>query len=315
RLWRECDIVISSERGDPRIRRRVDASRHTFYTSERWWKPPAGRARLLNPALLKTYLGFRRLSASPFYHLMPIGVHAARDLSSPGGPGGQWLWGYFTESCGTTTGRNEAGPVSILSAGRLLVLKRPIDILRAFERLSSEGIDARLAFVGDGPELERLRARAATISFPGSVSFSPSLPMREVWATMADSDIFVQASDGREGWGAVINEAMSCGCAIAASRQSGAAATMLRHGENALLHNAGNWQGLADNLRALCTDAALRRRLAAASRNDVENLWSPKIAAERLFELSTALVTGGTLPEYLSGPLSRPGVRTGLTPA
>ena len=305
RLWRECDIVLCPERDDPRMRERIGQGRHTFYAAERWWKPPFGRLRLAHPAYLKRLLVFRALAASPFFHHLPIGVLAARDLAfAAGAPGGQRLWGYFTHACGLPDARSESGPVRILSAGRLLALKHPGDILRAFENLREEGIDAELTYLGDGPERERLEKRARDKLPAGAVRFLPSRPMREVWAAMAAADIFVQTSDGREGWGAVVNEAMSCGCALAASRQSGAAATMLRHGENALLHDAGDVRTLAENLKRLCRDAALRQTLAAASKKDIDTLWSPAAAAARMLEFGDALLSGKSLPEYASGPLS-----------
>ena len=45
---------------------------------------------------------------------------------------------------------------------------------------------------------------------------------------MEESEIYLVTSDRKEGWGAVVNEAMNSGCAVVADHMIGAAPWMIR---------------------------------------------------------------------------------------
>ena len=122
---------------------------------------------------------------------------------------------------------------------------------------------------------------------------------------MRHADVYVLPSDGNEGWGAVINEAMSEGCCVVASRAAGAAQTMIRHGENGLLFSSGSEQDLCACLRRVYDSNAERMRLARAGYETIRRDWTPAVAAERLLALSEALLAGREPPVYTSGPLQR----------
>ena len=74
----------------------------------------------------------------------------------------------------------------------------------------------------------------------------------------------------REPWGLVCNEAMNQALPIIASDETGAAAGgLVRHERNGLITRAGDPHDLANALRRLHADPALRARLGAAGRRDV----------------------------------------------
>lgn len=120
---------------------------------------------------------------------------------------------------------------------------------------------------------------------------------------MRQSHVYVLASNGYEGWGVVITEAMMEGCAVVASRAAGVAATLLRDGENGLLFDPGDWQALASRLCRLRDDERLRLRLAISGQREIASTWSPQVGGERLVELSGALLSGRSVPRYADGPL------------
>ncbi len=75
-----------------------------------------------------------------------------------------------------------------------------------------------------------------------------------------EAAVFVGTSY-REGWGLTIGEAMICGCAVACT-DNGGYRVMAHPGETALVSAPGDADGLAENIRTLIEDDALRFRLA-----------------------------------------------------
>jgi glycosyltransferase involved in cell wall biosynthesis len=121
------------------------------------------------------------------------------------------------------------------------------------------------------------RGLSGRVGFVGYVSDSAT--------AMRALDVVVHASTEPEPFGLVIAEAMACRRAVVASA-GGGAAELIDPGVNALSHEPGDVAGLADRIRTLAADAALRARLASAARD----------AAERTF--GRARMVGELLPVY-----------------
>lgn len=138
------------------------------------------------------------------------------------------------------------------------------------------------------------------------ITLHSPVPIAEVRTLMRQADVYVLPSNGYEGWGAVVNEALSEGCAVVASEAAGAAKTMIRNGENGLLFKPGDWRQLAAHLSCLHDDAIMRQRMAMDGQRTILEQWSPQIAAERLLKLCEALLAGQPPPEFHEGSLSSP---------
>ncbi len=96
---------------------------------------------------------------------------------------------------------------TLVSVGRVSGMKRPFDVLEAHQRLRRARPDARLVFIGDGPELERLRAVASPM--PG-VDVLGRVDDATRDEHLASAWALVSAS-AREGWGLVVSEAAAMG--------------------------------------------------------------------------------------------------------
>lgn len=307
--WNDADVVICSLRDVQRIGDRVRRGKLTFYMSERWWKPPIGMARLLHPRFAWMANQFCRLVQSPWFHFLPMGGYAASDMRRMTSfHGRMWDWGYFTTvpdplpPC-----RERDGTLRILWAGRMLPWKRVDTLVRAFALLLLQSPEARLALIGDGPCREELEHLARELGITGNVDFHPSILAVQVRDQMRNSHVYVLPSSAYEGWGAVLNEAMSEGCAVVASEAAGSAKTMLRHGENGLLFSPGDSRQLASLLVQLNADELLRLRLAEAGQKTICECWSPQVAAERFLAVSDALLSKRPVPSYSGGPMARSG--------
>ncbi len=161
---------------------------------------------------------------------------------------------------------------------------------------SSEGHGTKVELGTNAPPHSR------TLELP--ITFSPPVPIAEVRGLMRESDVYVLPSNGYEGWGVVVNEAMLEGCCVVASREAGSAATLIRSSENGLLFPSGDVNALAQALRQVEADEALRLRLATAGQAKMLDEWTPAVAAARLISFSQDLLAGRASQQWESGPLS-----------
>src|ERR1035437_4271722 len=204
-------------------------------------------------------------------------------------------------------GIDRDGPVEILWAGGMLSWKRVATVVRAFAGLLRQAPQARLTLIGDGPCREQLKRLTEKLGITSNVDFHYSMPVLQVRQQIRQAHVYVLPSSAYEGWGVVLNEAMSEGCAVVASEGAGSAKTMLRHGENGLLFKSGDHQQLAGWLIQLNADEPLRRRLAGAGQRTISEAWSPSLAAERFLAVSDALLSKRQVPDYREGPMRRSG--------
>ena len=309
KFWDEADVILCGERLISRMQERIDNKKLCFYMSERWWKPPVGMLRLYHPRYLKMFLNFRRLSKSPYFHYLPTGPFAAKDLAMLVPMSGRvWHWGYFTEMPSVTRNVSDvtdSQSVSILWVGRMLKLKNVDLLIKALSRLKNEGKKFKLLLVGEGPERERLQKLADKLLGEEFCTIQDFIPASEVPALMAEHDIYVLPSNAYEGWGAVINEAMSVGCAVVVSDKTGAGAAMIEHGVNGMLFKSGSEHSLYECLDWFISMNDLRKDLGMHAKSTFVEDWQPSIVAQRFINISSQLINGREVLGYSHGPLSK----------
>lgn len=164
-------------------------------------------------------------------------------------------------------GSDAQQPVRILSVGRAVEKKGYDDLLTALALLPAE-LHWRFEHVGGGPWLGRLKRRATRLGIGERICWRGPLAEPAVRACYAAADIFVLSSriarDGdRDGLPNVLMEAQSQGLACVSTRIS-AIPELLEEGNNGLLVDAGDQQGLADAMLRLIRDPGERRRMGAA---------------------------------------------------
>lgn len=149
------------------------------------------------------------------------------------------------------------------------------DLIAAFAQLRERHPGLRLVLVGGGIDEARFRARARHI--PG-VIFTGQVD--NVGDHLTAFDIFAFPSL-HEGLGSTLLDAMQCGLPIAATR-AGGIPELVADGENGLLVEVGDVDGLAVALERLIADADLRRRLGEAGRKRVQAYMPEAMAARYL---------------------------------
>jgi glycosyltransferase involved in cell wall biosynthesis len=150
----------------------------------------------------------------------------------------------------------------VLFSGKLIDLKRPMDLLEAFAR-ARRNVPASLVWVGDGalrPEMEKF-IREHDVP---NVHFLGFRNQRELPACYAMADVFVLPS-GAEAWGLVVNEAMCFGLPLVLSDRVGAAVDMVEEGRNGFVYPVGDVNTLAARLETLLRDEQLRLKMGSRS--------------------------------------------------
>ncbi len=144
--------------------------------------------------------------------------------------------------------------VVILYVGKLILKKRPMDLLHAFDLLERNNI--HLVFVGDGilkPEMERFCNERGLLN----VHFLGFVDQKNICEVYFNSDIFVLPSGKGETWGLVVNEVMNFNKPIVVSKTCGCSFDLVVDGENGYIYDEGDVDDLTLKLRLLLDNKKL----------------------------------------------------------
>jgi len=167
--------------------------------------------------------------------------------------------------------------------GRLSAEKGVATLLHAAPMLSG----TRLRIVGSGP-MDALVSEAARN--PGaSIDWLGQLPQAQALEVVASSRVLIFPSICYETFGLSIVEAFACGVPVVASRL-GAMAEIVTDGHDGYLVTPGDAPELADRVRLLMTDDALRERMGRAARATYEARYSTDRCYEKLMEIYTLAI-------------------------
>jgi phosphatidyl-myo-inositol dimannoside synthase len=172
----------------------------------------------------------------------------------------------------------------LLSVARLTRHKGIDTALQALSRLGGEHPDLRYAVVGRGEEGDALEREARDLGLADRVRFLTEVPDRDLPALYNSAEIYLGVSrlmeQRVEGFGISLAEASACGVPVVAGR-SGGISEAVRDGETGLLVDAERPEAVADALRRLLADPALRRRLGEGGRRAVVERYNwNRVAAD-----------------------------------
>ncbi|MDF2234303.1 glycosyltransferase [Albimonas sp. CAU 1670] len=195
-----------------------------------------------------------------------------------------------------------AGPLRLLSVGRLVAKKGYDDLLDALARLPA-GVEWRFDHIGGGDLKAPLAERAKTLGLDGRIRWLGKKDQTEVVAAMREADLFVLpskiADDGdRDGLPNVLMEAASQRLPILSTAVS-AIPEFVRDGREGRLVPPGDPEALAAAIEAIAADraGALSMAEAALARLRAEFGMEAGIDA-----LSSRLEAMGVAPAAVSAP-------------
>ncbi|HEX3026352.1 MAG TPA: glycosyltransferase [Clostridia bacterium] len=308
-LASSSDVAIVGSAPKNIVQKRLKEGKLTFYYSERMFRK--GLWQILKPrTFFELYRGIVSQNRQNLYVLC-AGAYAAWDFNRLGVDRDHlFRWGYFPQTGSYDVGRlieSKTGPfdATLLWAGRLVPLKHPELAVKCLSYLKSGGWRVRLDFVGSGEMETPLKEMCRDLGLEDTVRFLGMMKPAGVRKAMENSDIFLFTSNKKEGWGAVLNEAMSCGCAVVASSAAGASKFLIQQGENGFLYPDGDQKGLFHKAELLTGNRLKRRQVGAAACRTITELWNADIASQRLIGLCDSLLAAKSVPFFERGPCSR----------
>lgn len=316
KLIMDSDVVVFGGTDEESyIKPRLAAGKLVLRYSERIYK--SGQWKMISPrGLKKKYEDHTCYRKAPVY-LLCAGGYVASDFHLVRAyPHKMLKWGYFPETKHlekeTLLGKHKEGTVSLLWAGRFIDWKHPeLPILLA-ERLKKKGFAFHLSMAGGGEMEGEIKKLIAEKKLEEEVTLCGYRKPVEVRELMEKAEVYLITSDYKEGWGAVLNEAMNSGCAVLASHAIGAAPFLLKQGKNGLLFQSGNLADLEEKAEFLLKSVEERQRLGVAAYETILQEWNAENAADRLVEIAEKLLkanaenTVQNIEElaYEKGPLS-----------
>lgn len=308
----EADFVIYGSTLQELISIRMAKNKLSFLYSERFYK--RGTWRRWNPkTLIKLYKRVVKYRKSNMYVLC-ASAFLPYDLKLIGFPPSKcYKWGYFPEVIQDSIEnlkirkKRIEGKTSLLWVGRLIELKHPEVLIELAERLMCAGYLFDVTIIGDGPMRGVIQNLIDEKSLKNFIHLEGTKSQTEVRQFMEKSNIFLFTSSHQEGWGAVLNEAMSSGCTPVGSHGIGSVPYLIRNKENGLVYQFGNSHSFVAAVMKLLDNPALCDEMGRNAYIDMSDLWNAEVAANRVLVLGRNLLIG-MKTNYKNGPCSKAGV-------
>ena len=319
-LARTADVcVFSGVQALPFQRERLKLGLLSFDMSERWLK--RGLVNLFSPAIFKMFLAYYLggWKHKPLYKLC-CSAFAAGDHRKLGMYSGRcFKWGYFTRvekiDAEALLHESNADFTPLIWCARYLKWKHPELPLLMAARLKTDGYRFSLDMYGSGEYEPAARRMAESLGVTDVVRFVGNKPNDELLADMRRHSIFLFTSDRNEGWGAVANESMACGCVLVAADAIGSTPYLIKDGITGLSFRSSRTScsfgnpdkkaidSLCEKVKWLLDNPDEMSKIRSHSIKQMQELYNPRTAAERLLSLIDCLQKGSETG-FTDGPCS-----------
>lgn len=299
-LTMSADAVLFGSKPQELFEECINKGKLTFNFSERLFKKGKIRAFLPNVylKLRKKYLF--NVPCAPY--VLCASSYTASDYKLLGYPGDRFLkWGYFpkTSQCNYNEIENKKIPGTIVWVGRFIDWKHPEYVVLLASYLKKRNLDFHIKMIGRGELFDDISDMIQKLDVCDYIELVGALPPEDVLNEVEKSEIALVTSDRREGWGAVVNEAMGSACAVVANEQIGSVNYLIKNGFNGFTYSDGKTQEFFKHVETLLCDNQLRSRSSKQAYDTINNEWNYRIAAERLLNFIKERVV------YAEGPISR----------
>lgn len=306
KIIQDADVVIFGEAPERYISDRIKSGKMVFRYLER----PLKRGVEIHKYPYRFIKWHYQNHANRNVYLLCASAYAAKDYKLFRLYNNKcYKWGYFPRVIKYPNGIEEIikkkQESSILWAGRHIELKHPELAIYVAKRLRDDGIDFTMNILGSGIMTSEIEELIIQNSLSEHVHLLGTKKVNEVREYMENSEIFLFTSDRNEGWGAVLNESMSSGCAVVANKSIGAVPYLVEEGIDGLTYQNGDADELYKKTRFLLEHVIERKKIATNAYNKLYGLWNADIAAERLLLLASDLMDSHYSTRFLDGPCSK----------
>ncbi len=311
KLAKTSDIMILGAAPEKYARMRVLTGKILFKYSEREFKPinkikqsPSRYLKLLLHNTIYAKSNVFMLCASAYAAKDYESIHAYKDKT--------YKWGYFPKGSGKNIDqllslKNENSCVFILWAARMIGWKHGEIAIELAKYLKDEKLAFKMTLLGTGEKKEQWEQLCSKYDLEDCVTFSGSLPNKKTIELMEKADIFLATSDSNEGWGAVVNEAMSCACAVVGCESMGSVPFLIENGKSGVTYKENDIEYLKSEVEKLVINKQKRQSLARCAKQRINEIWCAKVAAENIISLNEYLLRDEKTERYeiIEGPCSK----------
>jgi glycosyltransferase involved in cell wall biosynthesis len=167
-------------------------------------------------------------------------------------------------------------------------LKNQYNLIEALYRLKKDKIRFHCILPGlimDNGYYDSIIKLIQTYGLNDDITIPGPVPFDRMLRLYAEASVMVITSY-QETAPLVISEAMATGTPVIASRISGIP-YMVSEGKSGLLINPHNPAEIADNLRTVLDDSAIRQKFSRESRQIAASRWKSEVIANRLLDVYT----------------------------
>lgn len=176
--------------------------------------------------------------------------------------------------------------VCVLSASKLIPLKRVDDLIRAFASIQQRFPEAWLIVAGSGGQADELEELAGSLGV-ARIRFAGFLNQSAIPGLYAASDLFVLPS-ASDAWGLSVNEAMAAGLPVIVSDQVGASPDLVKGKKTGFVYPCGDVAALSQALAHLLESLELRRALGRNAERLISD-WDADVCAKQIVEAARAV--------------------------
>lgn len=308
----DADVVIWGSAPIEYLEERRKLNKVTFIYTERIFKN--GLIRILDPRVMSSMnKKFRSQRDKKQYYMCASGYTPYDINLVTKTPEKMYKWGYFPSVCDIELNllldKKNNSKIEILWVGRLIDWKHPESVVFVANFLKERKIDFVINVVGTGDKEDIIKKQIVDNNLQDYVNLCGPKNPEEIGKYYEKANIFIATSDKQEGWGAVINEAMSYGCAVVASHEMGSVPFLISNNENGLVFCSENWKDLSDKVLYLVENEDERNKIAKNAYQTIQKNWNVKNATKKLVELFDAVLRNEDIC-FTDGPCSRAEVIT-----
>ena len=275
------------------VDRRVGSGKLTFFMGERPFKKGIHAKDFFRPYNWYVWWRLHRRYDRKNVHFLAIGKGVQEDLRFLRvSKAHVWKWAYFPAVSKFPAVKTDSRKLKICWCGRMIPCKNVDVMIRAIGLLPDEDRKCcSVTIAGEGETKESCVSLASELGLMDTIDFRPVLPHDDVLYLMSESDVYVFPSNGEEGWGVALEEAMDQCCVPVACEEAGAS-VLIEDGVSGFLFKNGDAEALSIKLAWLLRHPAQRHEMGGKAWGTVQR-WSPETGAGRIIEMINCFSNGG----------------------
>ena len=287
---------------------RLNKKKIIIRVSERFYRK--GFYSYLSPrAVISPYIHLRPFDFNNEYVLTMSSYTSTDCVESSISPNKIYKWGYWTETDNCKRDKFDVGDVvKLVFVNRLIPCKNIEQLLRVAKRLKDNKKPFSLTIIGSGEKqyTKDVVSLATSLDVLDQVRFAGSMSNDLVKKELLASDVIISCSNQEEGWGATINEGLSCGCSAVCSYYCGSANELIRNGFNGFIYDFDNDSDLYEKLSYLIDNPSELKQQKINAYDYYNSTFTPSIKAKELCSFLDHIVSGDVNDKNVSLRKSTP---------